>query len=296
MSTQLRWPIPIVCLAVILGAAGETRAQADPQNYLFNAGQTIQPIFEGWAHNPDGSYEMHFGYLNRNYVEELAVPIGADNRLAPDGPDRGQPTFFYPRVNRRVFSVTVQAEWGDKELIWQVTVRDQAYRAIGWLQAEWEIAANAGGGFFTATEGDDTNQAPTLVVDAARTATLSGTLTMTATVSDDGLPAPRDRRGGGRVTLPTFEDNPDGPTLPMNVPQIQSANRSRPTRTTVERVNVTWTQWHGPTGVTLDAESEPQDGVATVTATFEAPGEYVFRVRASDGPETVTEYITVTAR
>ena len=108
MSTQLRWPIPIVCLAVILGTAEEARAQADPQNYLFNTGQTIQPIFDGWVHNPDGSYEMHFGYLNRNYVEELAVPIGADNRMSPDGPDRGQPTFFYPRVNRRVFSVPVR--------------------------------------------------------------------------------------------------------------------------------------------------------------------------------------------
>lgn len=297
MSTRLRWPNLIVCLAVILGAAEEARAQADPQNYLFNAGQTIQPVFDGWAHNPDGSYEMHFGYLNRNYVEELHVPVGRDNRMTPDGPDRGQPTFFYPRVSHRVFSVTVPADWGDKELVWQVTVRDQTYRAVGWLQAEWEIAANAGGGFFGAAEGTRTNQAPTLVVDAARTAPLSGTLTMTTTVSDDGLPEPRERgRGGGRGTLPTFERNPDGPTLPINVPQLQSANRSRPTRTRVERVTVTWTQWHGPTGVTLESEGEPQDGVATVTATFTTAGEYVFKVQASDGPQTVTETITVTVR
>ena len=74
-------------------------------------------------------------------------------------------------------------------------------------------------------------------------ASTPGTLTMTATVSDDGLPEPRERgRGGGRGTLPTFERNPDGPTLPINVPQLQSANRSRPTRTRVERVTVTWTQ------------------------------------------------------
>ena len=179
----------------------------------------------------------------------------------------------------------------------QVTVRDQTYRAVGWLQAEWEIAANAGGGFFGAAEGTRTNQAPTLVVDAARTAPLSGTLTMTTTVSDDGLPEPRERgRGGGRGTLPTFERNPDGPTLPINGPQLQSANRSRPTRTRVERVTVTWTQWHGPTGVTLESEGEPQDGVATVTATFTTAGEYVFKVQASDGPQTVTETITVTVR
>ena len=297
MSTRLRWLVPILCAVVTLGASETARAQADPQNYLFNTGQTVQPVFEGWAHNPDGSFEMHFGYLNRNYVEELQVPVGRDNRFTPDDPDRGQPTFFYPRVNRRVFSVTVPADWGDKELIWQVTLRDQTYRAVGWLQAEWEIAANAGGGFFAAAEGDDTNQAPTLVIDAARTAPLSGTLTMTATVSDDGLPEPRERgRGGGRGTLPTFERDPDGPTLPVNVPQLQSATRSRPIRTRVERVNVTWTQWHGPTGVTLESEDQPEDGVATVTATFKTPGDYLFRVAASDGLETVTEEVAVTVR
>ena len=297
MSTQLRWLVSVLCLVVILGASEDARAQADPQGYLFNSGQTVQPVFEGWAHNPDGSYEMHFGYLNRNYVEEIDVPVGADNRLEPAGPDRGQPTFFYPRVNRRVFSVTVPADWGDRELVWSVTVRDQTYRAIGWFQAEWEIAVNPGARFSAATEGQAANQAPTLVVDAARTVTLPDRLTMVATVTDDGLPEPRGRGGrGARVVLPTFEQNPDGPTVPVNVPQLLPANRSRPTRTKVEQVNVTWTQWRGPTGVTLESQGEPQDGVATVTATFETPGEYLFRVQASDGPETVTEEIAVTVR
>ena len=61
-------------------------------------------------------------------------------------------------------------------------------------------------------------------------------------------------------------------------------------------MNVTWTQWRGPTGVTLSAEDDPQDGTATVTATFETPGDYVFRVAASDGPEAATEDIAVTLR
>lgn len=294
MPTHLRALVPAVVLVFSLGTPQNARTQADPSNFLFNSGQTVGPIFEGWTRNPDGSYEMHFGYINRNYVEELQIPIGPNNRFTPAAADRGQPTFFYPRVNRSLFSVTVPADWGDKELVWHLTVRDQTHRAVGWLQAEWEIADRSGVGP-AAGEGEVVNQPPTLVVDAAWTAPLSGTLTMTATVSDDGLPEPRERRRG-RVTLPTFEDNPDGPTLPLNVPQILSANRSRPTRTTVEQVNVTWTQWYGPTGVTLEAESEPQDGVMTVTATFEAPGKYVFRVQASDGPETVTEDITVTVR
>ena len=296
MSTRLRSIVVSLCLVVSLGATEDARAQADPQNYLFNSGQTVQPFFEGWAHNPDGSFEMRFGYLNRNYVEELFVPIGANNRMTPDDSDRGQPTFFYPRVNHRAFSVTVPADWGDRELVWQVTVREETYRAVGWLQPEWEIAANPRARFFAATEGQAANQAPTLVVDAARTLTLPDTLTMTATVTDDGLPEPQQRRRGGRNILPTFERNPDGPTLPVNVPQIQADNRSRPTRTEVEQVNVTWTQLRGPTGVTQESHGEPEDGVATVTAAFETPGDYVFRVAASDGAETVMEDIAITVR
>ena len=296
MSTQLRWFVLVVCLVVILGGSGEARGQADPQNYLFNSGQTIQPIFDGWVHNPDGSFEMHFGYLNRNYVDEQHVPIGANNRMTPDAPDQGQPTFFYPRVNHRVFSVTVPADWANKELVWQVTVGNETYRAVGWLQPEWEIDTNPRRRFFDVTEGEAGNQAPTMVVDAARTVTVSGTLTMTATVSDDGLPPPRERRGGGQGLLPTFEKIPDGPTLPVNVPQIQTDKRLSPTRVSVEQVNVTWTQLRGPTGVTLESQGEPENGVATVAATFESPGDYLIRVQASDGLETVTEEFTVTVR
>ena len=65
-----------------------------------------------------------------------------------------------------------------------MTVRDETYRAVGWLQPEWEIAANPGARFVAATEGEATNEAPTLVVDVARTVTLPDTLTMTATVTD----------------------------------------------------------------------------------------------------------------
>ena len=281
-------------LAVILAATEGAYAQADPQNFQFNSGQTIQPVFEGWAHNADGSFEMHFGYLNRNYVEELHVPIGAENRLTPDGPDRGQPTFFYPHVNHRMFSVTVPADWGERELVWQMTVRGETFRAIGWLQPEWEVFADPVAARFG--EGAATNQPPTLIVDASRTLTLPATLTITATVGDDGLPEPRQRGGGGgRGTLPTFERDPDGPTLPINVPQIQRTARSGPTRTRVDRVSVTWTQWSGPTGVKVSSGAE-QDGMATAIATFETPGDYMFRVAASDGRETVTEDIAVTVR
>ena len=32
----------------------------------YSRGQNVAPVFEGWERNPDGSYNMVFGYLNRN--------------------------------------------------------------------------------------------------------------------------------------------------------------------------------------------------------------------------------------
>lgn len=293
MPTQLRRWVLGVCVVVGLGGPEDVRAQADPQNFLFNAGQTIQPFYDGWAHNPDGSFEMHFGYLNRNYVEEVQVQIGANNRMSPEGPDRGQPNYFYPRVNRRVFSVTVPADWGDRELVWQVTTHDESYRAVGWLQPEWEISAPGSG---TASAEGPVNQPPTLAVEARSAIALGEVLTMMATVADDGLPEPRQRGGGGRGTLPTFEPDSDGPTLPVNVPQVQTDRRKSPVRGRVDRVNVSWTQLRGPIGASVEVQDDPPDGVAAVTAMFESAGVYLFRVQASDGRLSASEDVSVTVR
>ena len=91
---------------------GRERSRAEyTNNFRYNIGQDIQPIFEGWSHAADGSINMHFGYLNRNYVETPTIPVGPNNIIEPGGPDRGQPTFFYPRTNRNLFTVNVPEGW-----------------------------------------------------------------------------------------------------------------------------------------------------------------------------------------
>ena len=45
-------------------------------NVRYNTGQSIQPVFEGWSRNPDGSFDMWFGYLNRNFEERITVAAG----------------------------------------------------------------------------------------------------------------------------------------------------------------------------------------------------------------------------
>ena len=105
--------------AVVLGAQLEHM----PMQLKFNQGQAVQPIFDGWSRNEDGSYTMHFGYLNRNYIEEPHAPIGPLNRIEPGGPDRGQPTYFYPRTNRAKFKVQVPKDFGKNEVVWTGTTK-----------------------------------------------------------------------------------------------------------------------------------------------------------------------------
>src|SRR5437763_1815465 len=66
---------------------------------LYYSGQNVAVAFEGWEENADGSFNMVFGYYNRNLDEKVDVPIGPDNNVEPGGPDQGQPTHFFPQRN-----------------------------------------------------------------------------------------------------------------------------------------------------------------------------------------------------
>ena len=59
----------LVSLLIIVTSIQIVNAQRShlPYQLKYDVGQTIQPIFQGWSRNDDGSREMHFGYLNRNY-------------------------------------------------------------------------------------------------------------------------------------------------------------------------------------------------------------------------------------
>jgi hypothetical protein len=51
--------------------------------------QTVAPVYEGWEQNPDGSFNLVFGYFNRNWDEELDIPTGPNNVIEPGAPDQG---------------------------------------------------------------------------------------------------------------------------------------------------------------------------------------------------------------
>jgi hypothetical protein len=297
MSYYSRWLISIAALiaAFAVPHGVSTQGNPEPLGFKFNSGQGIQPIFEGWAHNPDGTISMYFGYINRNYVETLAIPIGSDNKLDPAPADRGQPTFFNTRIHRQAFSAVVPKDWGKKELTWSVTVRGQTDKAVGWLQPEWEIDPIYGGKDRNAESLK--NKPPTLAVDAPSTLTLPAALTLTANVTDDGLPVPKAtprKPAVGQETPPTLKPDPNQPEIVLSVPQVGA--RGRGGRGGPQGLIMTWIVHRGPANVTFDPAPPVQvkDGKAVVKATFSKPGTYVLRGSANDGELHTDKDVTVT--
>ena len=91
MSSYLRYLSVTIALIVAAVMSKSPGAQGNPEplGFKFNSGQGVQPIFEGWAYNQDGSIAMYFGYINRNYVESPAIAVGPQNRFEPGAQDRG---------------------------------------------------------------------------------------------------------------------------------------------------------------------------------------------------------------
>ena len=88
----------------------------------------------------------------------------------PGGPDRGQPTYFYPRRNRFHFKVRVPADFGKKELVWTLTTQGQTEKAYATLIPEYiidtQLAMLDVGNFGRDPEGRDLlNKAPTVQLE-----------------------------------------------------------------------------------------------------------------------------------
>ena len=132
-------------VAVLLGAALwlAPASRAAAQSLSYNAGQSIAPAYEGWEEDADGSKYFLFGYMNRNWEEELDVPVGPNNGFTgPAGTnvDQGQPTRFLPRRNRFVFRIKVPAGFTAKdELVWTLTTNGVTEKAYGSLRDDYKV-------------------------------------------------------------------------------------------------------------------------------------------------------------
>lgn len=272
-------------VALLLSGTHAIRAQAPRIRYV--SGQNVQPVFEGWEPRRDGTFDLVFGYLNRNLGEDVSIPVGPENSIQPGGPDRGQPTYFYPGRREFFFRVNVPKDFGKNELVWILTVRGSSQKAIGSLLPVWQIdrrlivSRTVPGARLDTV---DRNQPPTLVVDSLSPVTLPGTATLRALVTDDGVPGPRparSQRQAAQNTTPLFLNAP----LPPPPPGPPAG------------LSLSWMQYRGPGKVTFDPSgfTPVKSGEKTVaTARFSGPGTYELRATAHDSILQTTQNVTVT--
>jgi hypothetical protein len=278
MRIYLRWGVLAV---IVIGLLGANRVRAQVHGLEYSRGQDVVPVFEGWEPNADGTFNMVFGYMNRNFEEDLNLPVGADNSIEPGGPDQGQPTYFYPRRQQFILRVKVPKDWGKKDLVWSLTSRGITEKAYGSLKPDFMIdqslivkntVPNA------RLEVLDRNQPPSLSIDPIQGATVSKPLTLSLSAKDDGVPAARPRapRNNGGILL--------------NAPLKELP---RP----LAGLSYSWILYRGPAHVEFTPSNYaaiPNGGKATATARFTVPGTYVLRARVSDSILETAKEVTVT--
>jgi hypothetical protein len=297
-------------MAVVLLACQTAHAQLS-----YSKGQSVNAAFEGWEQNPDGSYKFLFGYMNSNWEEEFDVPIGPDNNIEPGGPDRGQPTHFFPRRNRFVFWVNVPKDFGDKELVWTLTTHGKTSKAYATLRQDYfldnMVLTSETGAIGAGVSSPEirANKPPVLEAagDRMRMVKVGQPLTLSAHVTDDGVPKPRPR--GAFLDRARTKDVKDLRMIPPIQVTVGSAtglwtacylyrssgsgkvhfspDQPKTWEDTRAGANSQWSPlWQ--------ASPPPPDGKWTVQVTFDEPGTYVLRWHASDGALWADEDITVT--
>ena len=297
-ATKVALLFSVLFIAIPLAGNGQS----------YQAGRHIEPAFEGWRPNSDGTFNFMFGYMNENWQEQPYLPIGENNYFSPGEADRGQPTYFQPRRNRFTFEVTVPADWGDRELVWTLNVNGIERKSYATLKQDYlvdnmVIASETGSlGAGTSSPESRSNLPPviTLLGDSVRVAQVGKPIDLKTNIWDDGLPNRR------RETTNTSEE-------------LQRRMLRPPFRVTVGKVNglfLSWNLYRGDANVVIDpplpkswedtrtsANSPwgplwlppevPEDGNYNVTVTFDKPGSYVLWGRADDGGLYHDTYVTV---
>jgi len=314
----------VLAALVVAGAASFPSAQS----FSYTSGQNVAPAYEGWEQAADGAKYFVFGYMNRNWEEEIDIPVGADNSFGPGAADQGQPTHFLPRRNRFIFKVKVPAAFKEKdELIWSLTSHGKTEKAYASLRPDYilddVVKASETGALGAGTSSPEVraNTPPTLKVEEikARTIKVGEPLTIVTQVNDDGIPKRRGLGAGSAVRA-------NGPARVAesasseNTPLSNAAMRP-PVRITVGKnvgLHLSWFLYRGPAGAIVTfvpaqikawedtraganspwaplwvAPALPADGKVPVHVTFSQPGTYVLRCRADDGALVADEEVTI---
>jgi len=240
----------------LFGAPAEARQNARlPLSPGEPSGAGVAPYFDGWYPNPDGSFTLSFGFMNRNTQEVVEIPLGEANFITPAEFDGRQPTYFPPvsysafggRRERGVFAVRVPAGFRD-DVVWTLSHNGYTYSVPG------RVTSSA--------------------YELSYTPQAAGSLMPTVRFAADG---PRSDGREGVVAGPL--------TTTVGAPlEVRLWMEDRGERTPIP-TTMTWFKYQGPGDVQFEprtARTAAGGGEATVTARFAAPGEYVLRVRVDN--------------
>lgn len=291
-----------VTSAVLLGSAQPPGTL--PLEPVRDSGQSVTGAFEGWYNNPDGTFTLLVGYFNRNAKQTLDIPVGPDNRIEPGGPDRGQPTYFLPRRQWGVFTITVPKDFGDQKLTWTIVANGQTTSIPLTLNPLWFVEplrhamGNTPPKVKFAADGRE-QQGPPRAIAASYTAKANEPLTLDAWVTDDGITTEGQVQGargtaaagaarGAEVSAASGRGDPGARGGRGAAAEPQGRGRETGAgggRGLGPPLTLTWSKFRGPGDVTF---SQPRPQVdrttnqATTTATFSAAGEYILRLQAND--------------
>lgn len=320
-------------VSVALACTVVVAASAAAQSLSYRSGQNVAPAYEGWEEDTQGNRFFLFGYMNRNWEEEVQVTVGPENSFNIGGADQGQPTNFLPRRGRFMFRVPVPKGFTEKdELIWTLTSKGKTEKAYATTRTDYKLdnvtkmSETGALGAGTSSPEIRANKPPTVVIQGSKklTAKVGQPLTLAAVVQDDGIPKRRlpglagaavSNQGSRRDRV-----NESGTDSNAANPQVANLMTAPPRRNTVGKnvgLHVAWFQYRGPGRASFSPEqiaawedtraganspwapiwiapTLPADGQVPVAVTFDAPGTYVLRARADDGGLTGDDEVTVT--
>jgi len=305
-KSRARWPkwgqMAVLLGMVMLAASTVTSGQNQPYfpQQTLPRGQNVAPAFEGWEENSDGTFNMVFGYFNRNWEEQPHVPIGPNNTIEPGVPDQGQPTLFFPRRNKFVFRIRVPKDFGNKELVWTLTSNGKTERAYATLKADYKLDLRVlqtnthmrlnvrNYPEFDTEMSGNTPPVVRLEGESRTNVKVGEPLALNALVTDDGrlkrfpmtsLGADSDTTALG-LRVAWFVYRGPGDNVTFDPPQFKVYQDKKPGG------NSPFSPGWAPPPI-------PADNRFPVKVTFGTPGEYVVRVLAHDGGLDTARDVTV---
>jgi hypothetical protein len=254
----------IIALLHTPGARAQGQVPAVKYDVPAARGMVVTPVYEGW-YEAEGTKYALFTYYNRNTEEIVDVPIGPQNNIAPGPADQGQPTRFFPGIYYGVFAVPFPKDQPKAEMTWTLAANGQTLSIPATLDMLYLIAPQkeTGGAY-------PGNTPPVLKFDASgpsgqgphgliatRTATAGAPLALEVSVADDNIPPP---------------------PKPGSKPAGRGSTRVNPLGLTLS-----WQVYRGAGGVKFsNPMPRVEQGKASTTVTFSAPGEYMLNLLAID--------------